>query len=305
VNYTRFLPPLQVNGFQVYDPEEAILLFLEQDQDITLSVARKIKMPSKLRPRPETDLDYLESTLLRDGHSMRKVDSCGSLDSHTHHDYATLEPPSDRIDEPIALQEPSRRSRDLSSLYTNSQVNVHESWKLREDDPFEDDPYHARRSSTPSRTTKHSPLSSSRQVMGSSPNLLRPTHGPRQPSLGLSKCASGSNLLSTNPVTSHNGRRRTSSQDRPTSSTPDSKHYRPLGGVVRNQRKRSTPSPVGTPITPLDHEPRIMVPPSPTQVPPSLRGLAHEIRRLPNRFENNALLDPSTAVTHIRRESLV
>ena len=37
-------PPLQVNGFQVYDPEEAILLFLEQDQDITLSVARKIKV---------------------------------------------------------------------------------------------------------------------------------------------------------------------------------------------------------------------------------------------------------------------
>ena len=35
-------PPLsQVNGFEVYDPEEAILLFLEQDQDITLTIARK------------------------------------------------------------------------------------------------------------------------------------------------------------------------------------------------------------------------------------------------------------------------
>lgn len=35
---------MQVNGFEVYDPEEAILLFLEQDQDITLTVARKIKV---------------------------------------------------------------------------------------------------------------------------------------------------------------------------------------------------------------------------------------------------------------------
>ena len=34
----------QVNGFEVYDPEEAVLLFLEQDQDITLTVARKIKV---------------------------------------------------------------------------------------------------------------------------------------------------------------------------------------------------------------------------------------------------------------------
>ena len=32
-----------MNGFEVYDAEEAILLFLEQDQDITLTVARKIK----------------------------------------------------------------------------------------------------------------------------------------------------------------------------------------------------------------------------------------------------------------------
>ena len=34
----------QVNGFEVHDPEEAILLFLEQDQDITLSVARLLKV---------------------------------------------------------------------------------------------------------------------------------------------------------------------------------------------------------------------------------------------------------------------
>ena len=35
---------LQVNGFEVHDPEEAILLFLEQDQDITLTVARPTKV---------------------------------------------------------------------------------------------------------------------------------------------------------------------------------------------------------------------------------------------------------------------
>ena len=35
---------VQVNGFEVYDPEEAVLLFLEQDQDISLTVARKMKV---------------------------------------------------------------------------------------------------------------------------------------------------------------------------------------------------------------------------------------------------------------------
>ena len=40
----------QVNGFEVYDPEEAVLMFLEQDQDITLTVARKIKV-SRCGPR--------------------------------------------------------------------------------------------------------------------------------------------------------------------------------------------------------------------------------------------------------------
>ena len=33
-----------MNGFEVHDPEEAILLFLEQDQDITLTVARPLKV---------------------------------------------------------------------------------------------------------------------------------------------------------------------------------------------------------------------------------------------------------------------
>ncbi len=40
---------MQVNGFEVHDPEEAILLFLEQDQDITLTVARKIKVCSWIK----------------------------------------------------------------------------------------------------------------------------------------------------------------------------------------------------------------------------------------------------------------
>lgn len=39
-----FLSDLQVNGFEVHDPEEAVLLFLEQDQDITLTVARPVKV---------------------------------------------------------------------------------------------------------------------------------------------------------------------------------------------------------------------------------------------------------------------
>ncbi len=38
---------VQVNGFEVHDPEEAILLFLEQDQDITLTVARPLKVSIK------------------------------------------------------------------------------------------------------------------------------------------------------------------------------------------------------------------------------------------------------------------
>ena len=44
LSLSSFLMCPQVNGFEVYDPEEAVLLFLEQDQDITLTVARKIKV---------------------------------------------------------------------------------------------------------------------------------------------------------------------------------------------------------------------------------------------------------------------
>ena len=46
----------QVNGFEVYDPEEAVLLFLEQDQDITLTVARKIKVRYREPRRPHVRL---------------------------------------------------------------------------------------------------------------------------------------------------------------------------------------------------------------------------------------------------------
>ena len=41
---------LQVNGFSVLDPEEAILLFLEQDQDISLTVARKVQVINTHKP---------------------------------------------------------------------------------------------------------------------------------------------------------------------------------------------------------------------------------------------------------------
>ena len=250
------------------------------------------------------DFDYLESTLLRDGHSIRKVDSCGSLDSRTYHHYAILEPPSEMTKEP-AIRKQSSSSRELPTLYIASQDSVHESWMLGED-PFDDDQYQSRRSSIPSRSTEHSPLRSgyrSHQMTGSSPNLLCTTSGTRRSPPALSQPMAGSHLLTVSKPASRHNRWRTP-RERPASTTPDSKHYRPLGGVVISERKNSTLSSSGTPTTPLDHEPRIMIPPSPTQVPPSFRGLANEIRQLPNRFNNN-MLDPSSAGTHGHRESLV
>jgi membrane-associated protease RseP (regulator of RpoE activity) len=55
---------VKINGFEVHDTEEALMMFLEQDPSITITVARSRKA--------------VQASL------MRRVDSCGSLDSHTH-----------------------------------------------------------------------------------------------------------------------------------------------------------------------------------------------------------------------------
>jgi hypothetical protein len=313
----------RVNGFRVFDPEEAILLFLEQDQDITLSVARKIKVPSRLRPQPEPDLDYLESTLLRNGPAIRKTDSCGSLDSHTHHThhtYAILEPPSEtgsREQQPVAHppRDKRARSRELQLMAT-SRDSINESTtttaRMRlmatsrdSIDEFlstsrgrEEDPYRSRRGSSPSN---HTPLGGGglRPITGSSPNLLRVQHSP--PAL-YHQMASGSNLL----VGPHSRQRIVI--DRPCSTSPDSKFWsptsRPIGGVVC-QRKLSSPNLLEAVGSPTGREPRIMTPLSPThQAPPSFHGIAKEIRRLPNRFDGHLEVCAAGGVEG-RRESLV
>lgn len=239
------------------------------------------QVPSQLRPRPEMDLDYLESTILRNGHGIRKVDSCGSLDSRTH-DYAILEPPDKTTEK--ALQQ-SDELEDLPMLQVLSQ-DSHQ---------YDEDPYESRRSSVPSGSTRLVPLSGgykSQKITGSSPNLLLSPPPLSQPMTRM-KARSSNRIWAL--------------QERPSSTTPD-KQYRPRG-IVKNQRKISTPS-LSSPIptsttTSVDHEPKIMVPPAPTQVLPSFRGLANEIRRLPNRFESNTTHDPSSGATCGRRESLV
>jgi hypothetical protein len=320
----------KVNGFKVFDPEEAILLFLEQDQDITLSIARKIKKRGH-----EPDLDYLESTLLRDGLPIRKVDSCGSLDSHTHHTYATLEPPP-TLEPPsetgssgdhtptAALRGDKRRSRDLHLMATShdsvdeSSVTRMRLMAMSRDSvtdcsycstsrggrPHEDSLYHSRRGSTPGQPT---PLRHSRPITGSSPNLFRVQHSPPAPP-HHHHAQSGSNILTTSPLGLHN-RGRLFSNDRPSSTTPDGKLCRPIGGVI-DQRKLSSPNLLETGTA--AHEPRIMSPLSPnTQAPPSFHGIGKEMRRLPNRFESangaGAFLEPGPAAggAQGRRESLV
>ena len=242
-----------------------------------------------MRSRPEADLSYLESTLHHEGLNIRKVDSCGSLDTGTYHHYAILEPPWESTNNPVVHREKMSRSRDLQLMATSQDSVINE-----------DDVFHSRRGSTPSHAN---PLgSSSRKITGSSPNLLNATPNRRSPPI-VSHQRSGSHLPTFGvPMGTHN-KRRMPLQDGSPTVTPDSKHYRPL---VHHQRKHSTPSP--TLITPLDHEPIIMVPPSPsTQVQPSFRGVANDIRRLPNRFENTTSLpDPNSAATQpVPRESLV
>lgn len=216
----------------------------------------------------------MESTLLHNGISIRKVDSCGSLDSHTHHVYATLEPTSEDGDNPAVHREALAKSRDLYLMATSSN-------NLMVDDH---DVCHGRRGSTPSQAN---PLGNLRYITGSSPNLLRATSNTQRSPPPLSHGASGSNLLDI-------GHRQRAPGER--------FNRRPLGGI---QRKRSTPSPVEPLTMPLDHEPRIMVPLSPTQVPSGLRAVANDIRRLPNRFDSSSLLDPSSVGAGSRRESLV
>ena len=94
----------------MYDPEEAVLLFLEQDQDISLTVARKIKTKRKKRMFSSKSHTSLNKTHMYqdnvfhdfDESSLRRTDSCGSLDSHSH-----------RFDEDVS-QHSTRRLSDSS-----------------------------------------------------------------------------------------------------------------------------------------------------------------------------------------------
>lgn len=295
------------------------------DTHFTSCLCSNSQCPSRVRSQAEPDLDYLESTLLKAGLPIRKVDSCGSLDSHTHHTYAmlepppTLEPPSETessTEQPaVNLRDKRTRSRELQLMATShDSVNESTSATVRmrlmamshdSIDEFsaasrtrgsEEDPYRSRRGSTPSN---HTPLGGLRPITGSSPNLLRVQHSP--PALHH-QLGSGSNLLGHS--------RQRFMVERPSSTSPEGRFWtpvtggsRPIGGVVC-QRKLSSPNLLDTAGSPPSWEPRIMTPLSPTHPPPSFHGIAKEIRRLPNRFDGH--LDQSAAGgVEGRRESLV
>ena len=251
-----------------------------------------LQVPSQLQPHPQTDLGHLEAAVAGDSQLLRRVDSCGSLDSHSHR-YATLEE-GEKVEE-----EPERRERlqvpEVPSRRAASQERIH---LVQLEDP-ERQKY--RRGSSPIRNV--SPLCNdflSQQSMGSSPNVLRSSS--RSPPSLSQPMSSIRHQPVVRPEPSPRGRRQPHerpSNERRTSMTPTiNGKSRVLGGFLRNRRKISAPA---TTIlkSPLEHESRTVAPTSPTQ---NFRGLGNDMRRLPNRFDH--VLDHS-ASGHSRSESLV
>ena len=139
----------QVNGFEVYDPEEAVLLFLEQDQDITLTVARRIKVsyypvtvltvlsiiqsptPPAAGPSPpgqhflkgsKSHASLLPSRARVEEGRLRRTDSCGSLDSHCTETKRPVQPQATRSQsptKPTRSHSPSKSTRPHSPSKLN------------------------------------------------------------------------------------------------------------------------------------------------------------------------------------------
>lgn len=264
--------------------------------------------------------------------TIRKVDSCGSLDLHNHHFYATLEPPptleppsetGSMEDTSVSIHDRRKVSPELKLMAT-SQENITDSTTsngrmrlaaMSRDsiDYFstsaarartgDENTYGVRRGSSPSR---HSPFAAGgmRPITASSPNLLRVQHSP--PSLQHQPAKSGSNLHHLT------GRQQRPMNDRPSSTSPDSKFWiktkcdnsRPIGGYI-SQSKLSSSNPLDMTVgSPTSREPRVTTPLSPTHPTPGSHGNGRDTRRLPHHFDQH--LQPSAAGgAEGRRESLV
>lgn len=180
-------------------------------------------------------------------------------------------------------QVPSRRAA--------SQERIH---FVQLEDPEYGERKQYRRGSSPIRNV--SPLCNdflSQQSMGSSPNIIR-SSSRSPPSLSQPMYGIRHQPV-LRPEPSPRGGRQP--HERPASITPNGKN-KLLGGFLRNRRKISAPAPTIS-KSPQEHQPRIVVPCSPTQ---NFRGPGNDVRRLPNRFDH--VLDHS-AGGHNRRESLV
>lgn len=251
-----------------------------------------LQVPSQLQPHPQADLSHLEAAVAGDPRLLRRVDSCGSLDSHSHH-YAILEA-GDKVEEE-AERGQRLQVHEVPSRRAASQERIH---FVQLEDPDYGERPKFRRGSSPIRNV--SPLCNdflSQQSMGSSPNVLRSSS--RSPP-SLSQPMSGIRHQPVlRPEPSPRGRRQPHSRPshEQSSSTTPSKN-RLLGGLLRNRRKVSAPA--ATILkSPLEQEPRTLVPTTLTQ---NSGGLGNDMRRLPNRFDH--VLDHS-ASGHCRRESLV
>ena len=214
---------------------------------------------------------------------LRRADSCGSLDSHTHH-YAVLEPgPAEsEAERRVSVQVQVKRPVLAAVRKSIEFDNVDYAWQHQK----------KHREASPIRNV--SPLCGeflSQQMMGSTPNLLRSSS--RSPP-SLSQPLNSHRIWVSRPPEPAPSRRRVS-HDQPSSTARNTKHLH-LGGMLSVQRKVSAPGAINV-KSPMDVRPRNVV--SPTK---NLRGLVRSPRTTAHRMVR--IVDELT-ILHGHTESLV
>lgn len=225
----------------------------------------QLVLPTESLTQPDFSFNMLESALLSEKQNLRRVDSCGSLDSHSHK-YATRGEViyDSKIDEPLRV----------------SRENVTR-------DEVEEGPYgefvRNTTAAVPVKTRRNRSLQHdflSQQPMSTSPQTADYMFRPIPVTNERPKTAK--ELRTSHPR----------NIVRPSSTTPESR--RRIYGVnpVTVARKYSAAA---------DHEPKIMTPSPSRRVPSTFRHLANEIGQLPNRCDTTV---DYTAMMY-RSESLV
>ena len=214
-------------------------------------VSNRLFGGSASQPEQEHTYAILESSLLNDTSKLRRIDSCGSLDSHSHkyifnerRDQHHVRVAEDKMKDEEGYEPVSRQRRSSSPAVQHT--------RLRRKSPSQSPPRNPSSLTTDSLTQ---PPNHTHQKKHQSALSTQPQNECTFRPISVNEQQARPNTVSIDHQTISSKARRIV---RPSSTTPDSRHR-------------------------INYEPKIMSPTYTPKKPASFRMLANEIHKLPSR----------------------